>query len=145
MSLRTRKIASYLKPLASDCATKLNSKFESEFDVQIDWSIVTERDADSGWTEEEIKRSFYTTYFRPLEQALDSVWGDELYREAITEQISTIKLCPDGGRGMFLDISYEDGALLLTKDLHSGRDPENEYMGTLAKQGILDTIEKSLS
>lgn len=142
MSLKTRKIATYLKPHAEQCLAELNQKLETNFALDIDWSIVTEADANSGWTEEEIKRSFYTTFFRPVERALESVWDDEVYREAIQEQVQTIKISPR--TGMFLEIVCADATLHLNKILHSGNNPENDHMGSVAQQDIVNALESSL-
>lgn len=143
MSLRTRKIKKYLAEKNEACASELNSSLGTSFAVEYDGSSIPDDIDGWNWDEDETKRCFYHAYYAPLEQGFAELFKDEMYKEAVIEQVKTIRF--ETGRSV-VDYEFEGETLKVKHKLcvNYRDDPGGRMVGDAAKS-LFNTIEGSLS
>ena len=144
MSLKLVRLFCQLTEEAKRHIDALNEKFGTHFRLEVDLGIVTEADTKSGWSEEETGKSFFNTYFLPLETALEVVWKDAVHRKAITQQVRFFAIVPSRG-GASMEVEWGDGVVKLRKDLRGGSCADGgDHRVSVVKDDILAVLEEEL-
>ena len=141
MSLKRRKIQKVLEAHSGVCAENLNTKLGTTFVYDIDWACMPEDIADWNWEHDALQVLFYNAYYRPVEDGLQQLFADDMYKEAILEQVKGVKIVP--GRKMIADFDFEDGFVLIKHTMcvnHGGSEGGKDFV-----PGFVDTIENKLS
>ncbi|MDF1667368.1 MAG: hypothetical protein P1V97_36820 [Planctomycetota bacterium] len=110
MGLRTRKIRKLMAERAEACQNELNQKLGSNFQFEIDWNVVPDNVDGWNWEDAPLMDCFATNFFGPMDAAFVEMFKDEMYKEAITEQVEKIKMVP-GPEG-YMKWSVDDKTLL---------------------------------
>ncbi|MBL4848724.1 MAG: hypothetical protein JKY65_24645 [Planctomycetes bacterium] len=144
MSLKLRKIKGYLEIHGKQCTEELNKKLGTQLSYEFDWGCIPDNIPEWNWSEPDLKRCFYNSYFLPIEQCLEQLFGDPLYKEAINEQVKVVRVVPRDGT--FLEAKFADGVLSLSQSLSvtQGQDGGGPYLERSVKI-ISHTIESQLS
>lgn len=109
MGLRTRKIKKVLAEHAEACQAKLNQELGMNFQFEINWNIVPDNVDGWNWQDEDLKTCFYVNFYAPMEAAFGEMLQDEMYKEAIVEQVKTIAF--EAGPEGYMKWSFADGVL----------------------------------
>lgn len=145
MGLRTRKIRKVLAEQAETCQSELNGKLGTNFQFEIDWQVVPDDVDGWNWDDEDLKPCFVTNFFAPLDSAFVEMFQDEMYKEAINEQIQRIKMVP-GPEG-YMKWSVDGSTLLCEHTLsvnHKTVDSATRYIADNVNV-ITKAIESDLS
>ena len=78
MSLKLRKIKGYLEIHGKQCTEELNKKLGTQLSYEFDWGCIPDNIPEWNWSEPDLKRCFYNSYFLPIEQCLEQLFGDPL-------------------------------------------------------------------
>ena len=144
MGLKARKIKTMMEEHATNCADQLNKKLNTSFKFEFDWTALPENVDGWNWDDDALMGCFYNSFFYPLENTFTKLFADKMYRDAITQQIKTIKI--ESGRSM---VDYDiEGACLHVKHTLSPNQRELKNNGSFnksAESGLTEVIDSKLS
>ena len=143
MSLKTRMIQTMLDAHAKTLVPALNQKLSASFEYVINWACLPEDIAGWGWNDDDLKTCLHTSYFKPVEDALQELFAQPMYRDAITTQLKRIKVEP--GRETISDWDIEGDALVVKNTLCANQLNGPDMYLTAARNSIKQVIESKLS
>ena len=144
MGLKARKIKTMIEEYADQCLNDLNSKLGTTFQLNIDWNCLPENIDGWNWQDDELKTCFYNSYFYPVETAFQEMFKDKMYKEAISEQVKTLKI--QGGE-YSIGCDVIDGAFVY-KHIMSVNQRElrlNEHFNRTAINKVTSAIDTKLN
>lgn len=141
MSLQHRRIQKTLEAHSHTCGTNLNEKLGTKFEIQLDWSCLPEDISRWNWELKDLESLLYHSYYRPIESGLGELFTDELYREAILEQVKRIAVVPGGDVASF---DFADGVLTMKHTMGVNQRDGGGFFDSVVRR-LKDTVLKHLS
>lgn len=141
MNLQHRRIQKTLEAHSQTCATQLNEKLGTNFEIQVDWSCLPDDISGWNWQLEDLESLLYHSYYRPIETGLTELFADEFYKEAILEQIKRISVKPGGCVASF---EFAEGEMKLLHTLGVNQKNGGGFFDSVVKN-FKNTVLKSLS
>ena len=143
MGLRARQIKTNIEEFATKCEAALNKQLGTKFLFEVDWNILPQDIDGWNWEDQDLMTCFHNSFFKPLELTFGEMFKDKMYKQAIMEQIKTIKFIP--GRSMAVDYDFKDGVFFAKNTLGANQKENIELFLKSCKNAIEDVVSKKLS
>ncbi len=143
MGLKERKILSMLDEVAKEGWTALNTRLGTNFVLEFDHSAISEKIGDWNWDDADLKKLFAASYFGPVEYAMNEMFKDKMYKEAVIEQLAGFKIM--AGRSGAADFDMEGRTVLFKHEMGVNQRDAGEAWNKSNGSSLISVLEKKLS